>query len=171
MTLDVNYKSKKHNGGIKGLAERSRNPILVKVGVLAGAGVHPESDSATYAEIAFWLEFGTPNSKFPIKPIRFLHRWGHNNLNKYRTLMGRLVRGVLLGKIKADKARGILGAEGTADLQRTMDEIKTPPNSPWTQLAKGERVKKGSGIMINNPTIDTGRLRNVMSWAKFKGVL
>lgn len=171
MTLNATYINKKYNGGLKGLAERSKNPILVKVGVVSGAGVHPESDNATYAEIAFWLEFGTPNSRFPIKPIRFLHRWGHEHLNKYRLLMSRLVRGVLLGKIKGDKAKGILGAEGVADLQRTMDKIKTPPNSLATQLAKGEKVQKGSGIKINNPTIDTGRLRNVMTWAPFKGVL
>ena len=36
---------------------------LVKVGVLSGTGKHPSSDSATMAEIAFYLEYGTEGSK------------------------------------------------------------------------------------------------------------
>ena len=70
------------------------------------------------------------------------------------------------GEIKLKKVISTLGLIGQADLRETMKTMLTPANEESTQLAKG--AKTGTiGAKINNPTIDTGRLRMAVSWGAF----
>jgi len=138
MPFTGHIKRTSRNGGVEGLKKRT-NPAMVKVGVLRGAGEHNNSDTgATVAEIAWWQEFGTKR----VKAKHFLRSTLINNDKKYRDLMKRLIRNLLLAKIKPEKAQGALGLLVQRDIQATITAIHL---------------------------IDTGQLRQSISWAGWTG--
>lgn len=119
------------------MKKRSK-PASVKVGVLRGAGEHNNSNTgATVAEIAWWQEFGTKRN--PPKP--FLRPTLKTNEQKYRDLMKRLIKEMLWGKMKADRAQGLIGLQVQRDIQATITAIHL---------------------------IDTGQLRQSISWEGLK---
>lgn len=138
---------------------RKTRAALVKVGVLTGMGLHPSSDSATFAEVAYFIEYGTENGTQEYAPFR---KWLLAKRPEYKGLIESLIKDYILGKIPLRKVLSTLGITGQNDLRETMDEMESPANAPSTQERKGAKV--GPGILVNNPTIDTGRLKQAISW-------
>jgi hypothetical protein len=127
---------------------------FVKVGILSGTGEHPNADHGqTMAEIAWWNEFGTKT--IPERP--FLRTGLRENISTYQGLIGPILKKILTGKLTADQGLGILGERAKRDVVNKIVMISNPPNSPLTI-----RAKRGS----TSPLIDTGALRQHISWAK-----
>jgi hypothetical protein len=134
--------------GVKDASKRVGNKGVF-VGILKGTGIHPNSN-ATYAEIAWWNEFGT---KFiPSRP--FLRPTIKQATKSYKPIMKDLLKQVMLKKMSAIKAAGILGLKAQSDVQKAMVSLKTPANAESTKARKGS----------SNPLIDTGALRQHINW-------
>ena len=110
------------------------------VGVHEGAGVHPNGDGETFAEIAIKNHFGSGN--IPARP--FLDVGVESVISK----INRAVE-VELAKGNPDKALEQMARLAVGGVQTYMTDLQTPPNAPYTI------AKKGS----SNPLIDTGALR------------
>jgi len=133
----------------------------VEVGILAGTGEHPQAEHGqTLAEIAFWMEFGArkgqPN-RIPSRPAFRLAMW--KNKRKYKRQIANLLKGVYKGRITSDAAHAALGFEIQKDIQASITDLMTPPNAEETKKRKGS----------SNPLIDSGALRQHISWGKIKG--
>lgn len=136
------------NKGVKA-ASKNVGKGGVFVGILKGTGVHPDSD-ATFAEIAWWNEFGT--RFIPSRP--FLRPTIKRANKVYAPIMKDLFKQMLLKKISSDKAKGVLGLKVQRDIQKAMTDLKVPANTPATKDRKGS----------SNPLIDTGALRQHINW-------
>ena len=110
------------------------------VGVHEGAGVHPNGDGETFAEIAIKNHFGSGN--IPARPFLDV------GVESVITKINRAVE-VELEKGKPDKALEQMARLAVGGVQTYMTDLQTPPNAPYTI------AKKGS----SNPLIDTGALR------------
>lgn len=114
----------------------------VKVGVLKGTGLHPNSKTATVAQVAWWNEFGT--SRIPERS--FLRSTMREEQGKYAKLLrGSIVR-ILKGKLTTDKALKALGQKAKSDIQAKIRAIREPANAASTIARKGS----------SNPLIDEG---------------
>lgn len=148
------FTRKSVNGGIKSLSKRSKN-IRVKVGIIEGTGVHPNSNGALISEIAWWNEFGVHTRSGVVVPARpFLRTTFIKMKNEYKSIIARLMSDVLLGKIEIKEATSILGMKGQSDVRNTIDRTTTPENSDYT------KEKKRS----SHPLIDTGLMKQSVSW-------
>ena len=110
------------------------------VGVHEGAGVHPNGDGETFAEIAIKNHFGSGN--IPARPFLDV------GVESVITKINRAVE-VELTKGNPDKALEQMARLAVGGVQTYMTDLQTPPNAPYTI------AKKGS----SNPLIDTGALR------------
>jgi hypothetical protein len=132
----------------------------VEVGILAGTGEHPQAmKGQTLAEIAFWNEFGAKRGKpdrIPARPAFRSAMW--KNRSKYRRNIAKLLKGVFSGRITSEAAHAALGFEIQSDIQQSITDLVSPPNAEFT------KKKKGS----SNPLIDTGALRQHISWGRIK---
>jgi len=142
-------------------------PALVKVGVLSGTGRHPSSNSANLAEIAAYIEYGTEGSggRRGINEYAPFRRWLLDKKEEYRGVIRDSIEEYIKGEIPFRKVLQILGRTGASDLQKTMKDMVTPENEESTQLKKGSKTGV-PGARINNPTIDTGLLRQSISWGE-----
>lgn len=139
-------------GGVEALKRQSRK-AFIKVGILSGTGEHPKGTAGqTIAEIAWWNEFGTKH----IPPRPFLRTGLRENLADYRAIIKTVLRNVMLRRMSANQALGLLGVKAVADVQAKITAISTPPNTAATI----ERKKS------SNPLIDTGALRQHINWAR-----
>jgi len=140
--------------GADQLYRRSRDGRL-KVGVLSGTGEHPNStEGETIAEIAVANEFGT--RRIPARP--FLRTGIYENISDYKTIIRTLLLKIFKGQIGSEQALRILGIRAASDVQEKIKSISSPPNSPATVAVKGP----------SNPLIDTGALRQHISWARIE---
>lgn len=152
MPITGHIKHTSKNGGIEAL-KKNTQPAVVKVGVLSGAGEHNKGEHGqTVVEIAFWNEYGTKH--IPARP--FLGPTIRKNGRDYKRLMRRLMKDMLKGKVKSSVAQGKLGLLVQRDIQAAIVALKTPPKSDATL-----RMNPGK----TNPLIDTGQLRQSISWA------
>jgi hypothetical protein len=163
--------------GIEEILKRARSAKGVEAGILAGTGEHPlpvkrrrrrnkksknmessgkpESKAkATFAEIAFWMEFGVKTATMVIPARPWMRLSMRKNRNRYRKLQGQLIKSILRGKISDRRAQRILGFALQRDLQSSIRELKTPPNSPLTIALKGSK----------NPLIDSGLFVRHIAW-------
>lgn len=140
----------KHDGGIDAVKTRLDNGTI-KVGLLAGLGVHPNSDEGlTIPDVGAVNEFGMGN----IPERSFLRSTMSEKRGEYKQAMIRLLALIIKGKVSGNRAFEILGLQAARDVQRKIDEITDPPNSQRTIDAKGS----------DKPLIDTGLLRKSVSW-------
>ena len=129
-------------------AEKTRD---VKVGVLAGTGVHPNAEHGeTVAEIAAKNEFGEKH--VPARPfLRPAINEHHSDITE--VVRKTLVR-LLKGEITAAQAESALGMTGQTLIRTQIDKTTTPPNAPRTIAEKGS----------DHPLIDTGLLKQSINW-------
>lgn len=128
-------------------------PSLIKVGLLANLGEHPNSNEwRSIIDVGAINEFGLGDA--PERP--FLRTTIAENREKYLSLQKRLLKLILNGKLSAERASGILGAQVEADVKATIDAWDSPANSPETEARKG----------FNNPLIETGIMKQSVAWAR-----
>jgi len=132
--------------GLKALKNRK-----IKVGILQGLGEHPKGDGETFAEIAFWNEFGT--SRIPPRP--FMRNTFREQREAYTKLVKLVIQRLVTFKETERSAATKMGLKVQSDIQRTITNLSTPPNAPSTV-----RKKRGKA----NPLIDSGKLRQAISF-------
>jgi len=147
--MTVQAKTRRVKGGI--------NPReLKKGGAEAGiwAGQAAGEGGASLLEIAIWNELGTfkksadGSLKRHIPPRPFMKITVEKYKDEWLKLVERVNKLVLEGKIDNRTASEIVGQRIQADIQRTIIELKNPPN------AQSTIDKKGS----SNPLVDNGAL-------------
>lgn len=151
----LSLKSRTDGKAFDAVVSRSK-PGGVKVGFVKGLGKHPGSD-ATISEIAAYNEFGTSTSggqeHIPERP--FLRTTiSEQSKTVYVPLTAKLLGLVLDGTLTVNQAIGILGEKAVADVKMKIDAISDPPNADSTVDRKGS----------TNPLIDTGLMRQSVSW-------
>ena len=124
------------------------NNNLVEVGIMKESK-YPNGERLQVAEVAFRQEYGTRN----IPERSFIRSTFHQNDN-FKDLSNRLAAGLMKGTIKTEQALGILGQTSVQEIQKTIRELRTPPNTKETIKRKGS----------SNPLIDTGLLINSITY-------
>lgn len=147
----------KYKGKLEEIQQNVRNGG-VEVGVLTGVGEHPNADGATVAEVAVWNEFGVKSRGIPARP--FLRATMRLNKIRYRLIIRKLTKRMLRMEIDSKRAAKILGLAAQSDVQTTLKRISRPKNSERTIALKGSA----------NPLIDTGFLRQSISFAVIRSV-
>lgn len=115
----------------------------LKVGIFESAKY---DDGTPVAQVAFWQEFGT--AKIPMRPFM------RNAIAKNTRKWGDSVKTALIGTNDSEKALKMLGEIMRGDIVLSLTNLNTPPNAPSTIKQKGS----------SNPLIDTGLLRNSITW-------
>lgn len=115
----------------------------LKVGIFESAKY---DDGTPVAQVVFWQEFGT--AKIPMRPFM------RNAIAKNTQKWGDSVKTFLIGTNDSEKALKMLGEIMRGDIILSLTNLNTPPNAPATIKQKGS----------SNPLIDTGLLRNSISW-------
>ena len=134
--------------GIAALLRRIKNPGTVNVGII-DAGIHGEGPYTT-AQIGFVHEFGAGN----IPERSFIRSTLHTDRKEFLALSKKLLKEVASGNMTMDQALGLLGELGRDKISQKIVKISSPPNSPATITAKGS----------SNPLVDTGQLKNSITW-------
>lgn len=162
MVVSVEIRRKQHKPGLLDRIQRSLSgPKQVKVGLPNG-----EADG-DIIKIGIYNHFGTKGSGKgfvrngvwgfggPIPERPFLSNAMRDNRNKYRDGMQTAARAILAGEYDMRTALNRLGIMAQGDIQREIQSLSTPPNSPVTVAIKGS----------SNPLVDTGRLGQSITWA------
>lgn len=109
---------------------------------------------------AIWNHYGTRGGASgggwggPIPPRPFLLNAMRKNRNKYLEAMKKSARKILRGEVDTRTILNRLGAVAQGDVQQEIVDLKSPPNSPTTIKMKGS----------SNPLIDTGEMRQKVTW-------
>lgn len=137
----------------------------VVVGVPQGAKERDGDGDATMAEVAFYNEFGTKNKDGDqhIPERSFLRSAMDENADKYAKYFVKLMRAVIDEKMDTDKALGILGQMGKADVDQKIRSNIPPPNAESTIKKKGRKIKSTKTL------IDTGQLRQSITYEVRRG--
>ena len=125
----------------------------LKVGVLRGTGMHPNSDTATVAQIAWWMEFGTDTA--PARP--FLRTTMRENRRKFIKITKKVYERTLEGAGNVGHMVKGVGLLAQSLVVQAIDNTLSPPNALATLLAKAPKT---------HPLIHTGRLRQSISFAE-----
>lgn len=146
--------------GFRKLQAQLRDLAGAEVSVLVG--VHGERDSDMVV-IAASNEYGTTHSGtgpgHNVPERSYLRSTVDNGqaevLDDLQAAVGKALDGADL-----DQQLGLVGEKWVGRVKETIKALDTPPNAPSTIAAK-----KGA----DNPLIDTGRLRNSITWALHHG--
>lgn len=91
----------------------------------------------------------------PIPPRPFITAAMFKGRGELKTMMRAQARGILTGRITVDQSLMRLGIWGQQKIQDQIGSNMAPANSPVTVALKGS----------NKTLVDTGRLRNSVTWA------
>lgn len=105
-----------------------------------------EDGTASAPYVASLLEYGT--LRIPPRPFM------RNCVQKRAARWSRIIAAGIRARILSNFILDTLGKEMVEDIQREMDDFSDPPNAPATIRQKG----------FNNPLIDTGRLRDAVTY-------
>jgi len=139
----------------------------VKVGLQGETGQKPHGDKfdkATVVDIGVIHEFGAPKASIP---ERSFIRSTHDGKNREWSVLTKALLGrILLQRITADKALGIIGLRLQNDIKDKIRSGVPPPNEPATLRRKLAKTAKGS---TKKPVtlIDKGQMLNSITFAKF----
>jgi hypothetical protein len=111
---------------------------------------HKGTEGATVADVATWNHFGTSN--IPARP--FISATVDANEGPIGSLIRRLAKGVLEGKIQEKQALGLIGEFILAKIVGKINDFFPPEN------AQSTIDKKGS----SKPLIDTGQLKGSINY-------
>ena len=143
--------------------QRETNPRnLRKGGAEAGvmSGSASGEGSASLVEIAVWNHFGTERTtkddekKQHIPPRPFLTQTAESKRSDWESIIARVNKLVLEGKIDANTASEILGQKMQADIQQTIIDYTTPKNADSTIAQKGK----------DDPLVDNGALKDSIKY-------
>lgn len=139
---------------------REARDAKIKVGVLADTsqGAETEGGDLTVAEIAVVNEFGTEDKRVPERS--FLRSTFEEKREDLVKLGAHLFGLVIAGKMKLDRALGIMGATLASEVKNKITGTELPPpNAPSTIARKGS----------DHPLVDTGRLVGAITWGPDEG--
>lgn len=122
---------------------------------------------------AVYNEFGTKGSGKGFKTKRgggfggpvperpFMRNAMRQNKDKYASMLGTEGRSILWAMIRGGDTAGAkkralrrIGVEAQGDIQESITDLSSPPNSPLTIQLKGS----------SNPLIDKGEMRKAVTW-------
>lgn len=128
----------------------------VKVGVLGGTS----SSCVSLPELAAIHEFGAPKAGIPSRSfIRFTIK---NRSADLTAFCERLARGLLADKLDVGTALGMLGAWTAAAMKKSITARLIKQDLAQATLL---RRTKGSGKRGSAALLDSGQLKNSISWA------
>lgn len=137
--------------GFRKLKKNFKGPNAVDIGVFAEQG----SEVVIYAATN---EFGTdragPNRNITIPERSFLRAGVDENKNEFRTFLESKAVRIVLGKESKERVLSKLGALAQGKIQSRIAQGRFTPNAPLTIRIKGS----------TKPLIDTGRLRQSITW-------
>lgn len=138
------------------MAEKMSKKPFVKVGVVGNSATEKDPESGTtVAEYASYNEFGTQN----IPERSFIRATVDERRNRIFGKTFSLQSDILTGKISLERALDIIGLLVSGNIQNKIQKLKSPKNADSTIRQKGS----------SNPLIDTGRLRQSISYEKVSG--
>jgi len=149
MIIDVD---KGYQNLLDAFAELGASAILV--GIRQDKGSEVTDSGATLAEIATFNEFGTRH----IPARSFLRSTVDENATEYSKLILEATDRAVDGA-NPERELGIIGLNIVKDVQLKITKLKEPANALATQIAKGRKKHLPEGTLIDNPLIDTGRMR------------
>lgn len=126
----------------------------VVVGLMGGAA-HVYDDGTTVVSVAAFNEFGT--STIPARP--FIRSTMDEQRQNIGDLVQKLAGRIADGKIDRDRAARFLGEFAKSKIQKKIVDLREPPNAQSTIDSKGS----------SNPLIDTGAMRQAVTYAVVKG--
>jgi len=135
---------------IKAIQDRLRSNSGVYVGVPASAGTYESGESI--AVIAAVHEFGSADGRIPERS--FLRVPLRSNQQDFANVIAGSLPGVLDGSLTMAQLMDQLGARAAAASQEAISAGIPPPNAPSTIAQKGS----------SQPLVDTGRLRQSITW-------
>lgn len=123
----------------------------LRIGVMGDDGYYERGGDkpATVVDIATFNEFGTVD--IPARP--FL-RSTFDEKNKAWTQFTQRLLNLMPAGTTPEMILDLLGQKAVADVQQKIVDLREPPNAPSTIAQKGS----------SNPLIDTGRLRQSVSY-------
>lgn len=155
MFVSVEIRHKQHKPGLLERIQRSLSgPKKVKVGFPAGK-------ASGVVDRAFFNEFGTKGGASgggwggPVPERPFLRNAMRDNRAKYNSGAETAAKAILHGQYDMRAALTKLGIMAQGDIQSEITALSSPPNSPVTIARKGS----------SNPLIDTGQMRQSVTWA------
>jgi len=127
-----------------------------------GNVIENSGSGVTMLEVAAANEFGAPGAHIPERS--FLRSTVTKNKNKYKKLGVDLVKKIVKNPSKEEYMTGAgkIGLTAVNDVRETMVNLMDPPNAESTQLKKGRSL--GKGEKVNNPLIDTGQLKQSITY-------
>lgn len=144
----------KNPGWLERLVARYRNESVLAVGYPLGTGAvgtrYP--DGTSLVMVAAVQQYGSASRGIPARP--FMTQGAPLAVERTRPVVEVMVRAMNAGKATAEQALGEMGPYAQAAFQDVIREGEYEPNSPVTI-----RRKESS-----QPLIDTGLLRNTLTW-------
>lgn len=139
----------------------------VKVGLQGETGQKPHGDKfnkATVVDVGVFNEFGAPRAKVPERS--FIRSTHDEKKNEWSGLTKALLNRILMLRLTADKALGIIGLRIQNDIKAKIKSGVPPPNATETLRRKLAKTAKGSK---REPVtlIDKGQMLNSVTFAKF----
>lgn len=153
---------------LKDMIERLKKAPTIAVGFpfsLRSRSDAKEPNGASVVDVAIWNNFGTET----IPERRFMEAAATQIPTQTKSQRLKLVKAVLDGKMPMEQATEILGVEAVMVIRKIINEWQDPPNSPltinggWITLKNGKRCHI-KGKKANNPLVDTGLMRNMVTW-------
>lgn len=137
---------------LQNLAAELKSRPEVKVGVLGTGSERP--GEMTNAEIGAIMEFGAPRAGIPERS--WLRATADLKRREWLTLLERVLRLTVKGRLTIDQALELVGQRAVADIQARIRRGAgiPPPNSPLTIALKGSSL----------PLVDTGRFVQGISY-------
>jgi len=131
---------------LEDIVRKMANGGSVSVGFMSGA-TYP--DGTPVAAVAFWNEFGIPERQQPARPF-FRRMIAAESPSWPKMLAGALKFADYDGK----QAFGIVGNQILGALQKSINDLTSPPLAPSTIAAKG----------FGKPLIDTSHMINSITF-------
>lgn len=104
-------------------------------------------------------EFGREDGSIPERS--YIRATVDAKREEYRTLQKRMIGLVVSGKLKPERALKLLGEKVVSDMRRTMDAGLKPDLAESTK----RRRLQGDGSGVFKPLVDTGQLKNSITYA------
>lgn len=142
------------------VAQELRRAPVVAVGVQGAeaAEIRDEQGVITGAVLAGVHEFGRQDGSIPERS--FIRSTVDSNKKQYETLLGRMLRLTLEGKLTAQRALGLMGQRVQSDIQRSIEDGLKPDLAESTKRKR----RQGDGTGVFKPLLDTGQLKQSITY-------
>jgi len=126
----------------------------VAVGILGGSGKHQDGE-ADLVTVAAVNEFGSPKRHIPERS--FIRSTADEQREHMFTMSAREFDKIKTGSSTVRQSLDTMGQKMQDKIVEKINTLRSPPNALSTQKQKGAKV--GKGVLIDNPLVDTGQLK------------